>query len=285
MIALGDGTYGSSVWSETKLATTLSAPPAVIPAVPLITVPKGTGYAAIKGAKVNKKVATVDSISFAWTPPVKHTYTDKLVVEVWIPKKGKVPAELIATVTMTIGENGEVSNYVVAGLSQSDVLIQKESIVPKKGNLGYKYNVTITGLKASTKYSLQMQASQEISLSKMLKISASTAKFAAVSKVKSALSGESDVALTWNVPTGTKVASGAVYTIYEIYRVETNKALTFITETSGNASATVLWETLGIAKTLTTKCNFVIRAVIKDANGNVVNQSLEAKFSFKPSKL
>ena len=283
--ALGTVDYNDSMWSEgTPVQTTAIR----LPVVSLIVVPKGTGYAAVKGAKTDAKVATVDAVTFAWAPNTKHTATDQFVIEVWTPKKGKTPAKLVVTVSMTIGMDGNVSDYVVAGLKQSDVVIKREEIAKKVSNLGYKYNVTVMGLKAGTKYSLQMQASlQGTSLSKMLKISASTKKFAAVSKVKAALSGES-VALDWKTPS--KPANGAVYEKYEIdWVVSAIERKSVVLETSSNTGATVLLSTLtnlGIDLTSTKKHNFVVRAVIYVEDGvTVVNQSLEAKFSIVPSKL
>jgi hypothetical protein len=115
----------------------------------------------------------------------------------------------------------------------------------------------------------------------------STAKFAAVSKVKPSLDGDC-VALNWTLPS--KIVDGAVYEHYEIYRVDSKgkrEPVTIATVATDGKSATVLWSTLedlGILKTSNTKYNFVIRAVIKDVDGNVINQSVDAKFSFKPSK-
>jgi hypothetical protein len=188
---------------------------------------------------------------------------------------------------MTIAADGTVSEYVVAGLKKSDVAIQKESIALKKSNLGYKYNLSVKGLKAGTKYSLQLQASQGTSLSKMLKISASTKKFAAVSKVKATPSGES-MALTWNTPG--KPALGAEYVAYEIdWVVSKTERKSVAIATSSNTSATVLLKTLtdlGIDLTSKKKQKFVIRAVVYGEDGvTILNQSVDAKFSVVPSKL
>ena len=88
--------------------------------------------------------------------------------------------------------------------------------------------------------------------------------------------------------TGTKVAPGAVYTAYEIdWVVSKTERQSVVIESVSGSSATVLLstlETLGIDFTSTKKHNFVIRAVIL-ADGVVVNQSLEGKFSLTPSKL
>ena len=58
---------------------------------------------------------------------------------------------------------------------------------------------------------------------------------------------------------------------------------------AGNGqSATVQLSTLsdlGIDLTSAKKQNFVLRSVIKDVDGNIINQSLEAKFAITPAKI
>jgi len=147
----------------------IKSPP---PATQLITNTKGTGYTVIKGIKA-AKATEVDTISFTWAPDSKHAATDKLVIEVWTPKAGKTPEKLVATITMTL-VNG-MFDWDVAGLFKSDVNVVKT---------GNTYTFTIKSLQAGTKYMLQMQASQETSLSKMFKTSASTKKYTAVSGLK-----------------------------------------------------------------------------------------------------
>ena len=90
---------------------------------------------------------------------------------------------------------------------------------------------------------------------------------------------------------GTKLAPGAVYTDYEIDWVVSRterKTVEIASIAENGQSATVLLSTLtelGIDLTSTKKHNFVIRAVIKDVDGTIINQSLEAKFAITPSKI
>ena len=153
--------------------------------------------------------------------------------------------------------------------------------------------LTFTGLKASTKYRVEVQAytgesfEDAVHKSAIRKINISTAKFTAVSKVKAALSGDC-VALNWTIPS--KPANGAVYEFYEIdWVVSKTERQSVVIESVGTdgKSATVLLSTLesiGIDSTSTTKYNFVIRAVLLDGT-TVINQSLDAKFALTPSKL
>ncbi|MDR0327092.1 MAG: hypothetical protein LBI05_02215 [Planctomycetaceae bacterium] len=95
--------------------------------------------------------------------------------------------------------------------------------------------------------------------------------------------------LNWTLPK--TITPGAVYTAYEIDWVVSKterKTVTIASVASDGKSATVLlstFESLGIDFTSSKKQNFVIRAVVKDVDGNVVNQSLDAAFSLTPSNL
>jgi len=161
----------------------------------------------------------------------------------------------------------------------------------KKGNA--LSTLTFMGLKAGTKYTVEIHAytgesfENAIHQSALRKVSITTAKFAAVSKVKAVLSGDS-VALNWTLPS--KSANGAVYTTYEIDWVVNKterKSVVIESVAVDGKSATVLLQTLeslGIDLTSATKYNFVIWAVILDGT-TVINPSLEAKFSIVPSKL
>jgi len=164
--------------------------------------------------------------------------------------------------------------------------------------------LTITGLKANTKYTVEVQAYTGESLDTATqktaqgKVSISTAKYAAVSRVNAALSGDS-VTLNWQIPDAKKTGVGSVYTAYEIdWLISRNERKSVAIESVAAAiqplvadsnRATVLLETLknlGIDMTSTKKQNFVIRAVIYAEDGStVIHQSLDAKFSITPAKL
>jgi hypothetical protein len=155
--------------------------------------------------------------------------------------------------------------------------------------------LTLTGLKANTKYRVEVQAytgdsfETAIHKSAIAKVNVSTAKYTAVSKVVPTVSG-GNLTLNWQVPTGTKVAPGATYTAYEIDWVvsKTDRKSVVIESVAVDGKSAVILlsalEALGIDLTSTKKNNFVVRAVIFDG-GTVINQSLDAKFALTPSKL
>ena len=210
---------------------------------------------------------TIDSVTLTWAT-ADRPEGEKLVVKIW---------DIKAKAYIDIASES----------------LEWSTGTDKKGN--ELATLTIAGLEASTKYRVEVQAYTGESLEeaiykteKVAKVSISTAKFAAVSKVK-ATPGSDSITLDWQLPG--KPADGAVYVAYEIDWVVSKterRSVAIDLVAADGKSATVLLDTLAnldIDLTSTKKHNFVIRAVIKDGVGNVVNQSLETKFSVTPSKL
>ena len=178
--SLGAATDAHSGYSDVVSETTKEEETIILK--PIITNIAGTGYAAIKGAKVNTSAAAVNSVTLNWIPDAKHEETSQFLMEVWIPKQGNIPTQLIATVTMTMAEDG-LPSWEVVGLNKDNVTVIPSNITPKSSNLGVMYTIKISGLQSGAKYTIQMQASKDSQLSKMVKVNASTVKYAAVKKV------------------------------------------------------------------------------------------------------
>ena len=264
---------GKSGWSTPVSAATGSV---TIPLIPIITNVKGTGYAAVSGVKVMSKEAAMNSVKLEWTPDAKHTETNQFVIEVRMPKNGKTPARLIATVTMTIGANGSMSDYIVAGLKKSDVSINSVLIAKTSKNLGVKYTLTIKGLQSGTKYTIQAQAADGNKLSKMVSVSASTAKYAAVKNLKAPKDtiGLTSITLTWAASTTPKPSGGT-----ETYMIDVYDGKTFIKTVPAIGTSAKI-EGLSPSK----KYSFQVKAVAKDVSGNVIAESAVAKISVSTAK-
>jgi len=264
----------------------------------IITNTAGNGYATIKGVNANSRAATVNSVTLNWTPDATQSETNQFVMEVCIPKKRKIEAKIIATITMTIGEDGSLS-WQVFGLKHDDVLIESEFITQTSRNLGFKYTITITGLQQGTKYTIQMQASKDNQLSKMIKVSASTKKYTSVKAAGKATPGLGAVTLRWNASTNVAFASGVIVgkKTYEvaIYNANTKTYLFAGDESFDLLAADIRGfdavnqenRTVTISGLASQRYTFGVREVaeLKDGDGNVIStvESAIAKFSASPS--
>ena len=132
---------------------------------------------------------------------------------------------------------------------------------------------TITGLSASTRYTFVVKAvAEELGIeSAVAKTRTSTAKYLAVKKVKVASKTSDSVNLYWEA---SKISETNGYEIVWLDGgVERPVEFTFTSDSETSAQIT----NLSSAK----KYTFLVRAVVKDADGNVLLRSLNAKVSVK----
>jgi hypothetical protein len=254
-----DGTTVDTKGKSAAVNVTAKTPKYVAPKMKADT--KGT---IITGGDAKDQTKTsIDSVTLTWAT-ASRPEGEKLVVKVIDAKTKK---EVTANQNYSTGTD-------------------------KKGN--ELTTLTFSGLKAGMKYTVAVQAYTGDSLESAIhtstigKPSITTAKFATVSKVVPT-SSDGSVTLKWTLPS--KPADGAVYEHYVIdWVVSKNerKSVEIASVALDGKSATILLSTLealGIDLASPKKHSFVIRAVIKDGSGNVVNQSLDAKFALTPSKL
>jgi len=282
---------------DTGWSTVLNAKTAAQEVKPIIEHFNGTGYTAIQGIVVNTKAAAVNSVTFNWSPSANHTATNSFLMEVWIPKKGKTPAKLIATVSLTIDTTTrEVTVIKVIGLNHDDISMVPSEIAKKTNNLGFKYLITIKGLQQGTKYSVRAQASDGDKLSRRVVISASTKRYAAVKSVKSADKvppGRGEVTLKWNESVTSKFSDIPSDRIYEVGIYNTNTKTYFFAGdegfdllTAGINFGAIKNQEITISGLASRKYTFGVRevAIFENSAGNVTSTvgSAIAKFSASP---
>ena len=157
--------------------------------------------AAIKGQKNLSKNATIVSITFEWNTAKMGTTLDKVEkVEFFVigpkPKGGTAPV-----VTSFVLDWEEITEQVASGSWTGTAAGGYKITVTKNGSS--PYNITISGLNAGTKYSIQMRAVETGGKkAKGVTISASTKKYAVPQKGAKAVSDTGKVTLNWKAAKG-----------------------------------------------------------------------------------
>jgi hypothetical protein len=155
----------------------------------------------VKGAKLDKKEdkPTQNTFAFTWYPTSFNA--EEITFDVMAPKpkgKGKV-APCVATATITKDQLDAILDGTLPRLPivSGDCKFTITKKTDSKGNVGIK--VKVAGLNAGTKYTINMQAANITinKFSKVTKVSASTAKYAAPKSAGKAIVSSSDVTFAW----------------------------------------------------------------------------------------
>jgi hypothetical protein len=203
VMAIGTGDYSDSEYSSAKSVTTEQKADPPVPGVVNDKTQIDKTLATVKGVKLDKKISkpTLTSLAFTWTPATTFN-ADEVTFDVWIPKTRTIPAQFIATATVSLQT---LADLTVGGESltvpSGECTI---TITAKQNSKGKNYlEVSVSGLNAGTKYTVEMQTKSGDNgtpYSKVTKISASTAKYTAVKSLKKTTIGLYSVALTWKEP-------------------------------------------------------------------------------------
>jgi hypothetical protein len=221
-------------------------------------------YHAVKGVKASTP-PTISSIALTWSASTL-SMTNGYVIEVWSPKTKSEPAKIVQTlfVSKTEETTKEIRNL--------------------KASTKYTFKViAITGNSAENRCTESAVASKTIS----------TARYAAVTAVKTAKDTVGNVVLEWKIPNNT--AGGAQYEHYKIFWQESNGneieiSPILITIADNKRGATIDGSVLTTALpslNVTAKNTFIIRAITNVTldDGTIAVSSLDSKVSFVPSTM
>ena len=205
----------NSAWSSSITVTTY-AEYSIVTANNLIS----PMLAPVSGVKLDRTISkpTQTSLTFTWFPPSTFS-ADAIMFDVLAPKPKSwarnAKAPCIATVTVTYEEFANILNGSYTSRTFGDYVV---TFTQKIDKWKVGIDVKISGLKAATKYTVRMQSADGTgNYSRVTKISASTAKYAAPQKSGSPVFGSDTVTFYWKqsriAPAGMDADAVRSYTV------------------------------------------------------------------------
>jgi len=186
---------------------------AAVPPANIITNQKGTGYSAtVKGVKLDKKVnpPTQTTLTFTWTPSMtgksSHAETAAILIEMYAPRAKGIKTD---------GDANRVASGILTLNADGTATWNGSTGVTVTGTAATGFTFKINGLNSGTKYTTLLQAKNKTEqLSKVVKVSASTAKYAAPKgKVDKTATGLGTVTFTWDASKGAPTGTNKGYTV------------------------------------------------------------------------